>query len=807
MRRLYGARLTLQSAEARAAFQNPLVKSFHTVRPLLIAALLILPSFVVSGQRTPGWKPERALGSSQLSLEDLAYIVRPGAGSKAFDDALGDMLELYESRYAKPLEVLSEGSPKQALFFQRGGPDRVGGGFSIRRERSRVVVHAADAEGWCNGLYAIMDELMGARWYWAGELGFEWAVPERRHFPHRPWVEKPAFVQRRLYPVETAYGRRNRLNSVYSFNHNLAKVFTPELFEAQPELFAEVNGRRKVPRGSGGTDPQPDFTHPGAVEAAAQAALDHFRAQPGSTSYSLSINDNILFDTRARTEAAVTPLRYFRGRPDYTDLVFGFMNRVAERVFDEAGAWQTPEGEDRYLTALSYYWTEPAPGIRLHPRVMPVLTSDRAQWHDPDYRAEDKALIRAWAASGAERVATWDYYFGAPYLHPRQFNHWIAESLSFMAEAGVDVFFSQLPSFWGLDGAKAWLAAELLWDPDQDAEALLSEYYGHFFGAAAGAMRTFYETAEQHRDAHEGRAEWIKLYKDESGIALFTPEVIEAMRGHLDLAEASVRGDARRSARVEVVSEAFRLTEVYARQDLARRELVELCLDGAAPARIESQLAAFRQARAAHREYLDQYLAASDYAPGRRHVDLGQSDPEGLALRTIQGGPGGEFFSLAADPQLTHLGSAPRNFLGPVLPQLQDWHMDYRPSEDFEVAASARGKGAAGLRIKDADILSVFGTFPVVSNQAYELRMRASWRISLDNRVHVHIDWLDPEGRSLGGGVPLRLPYGARAEPVGIHLPFTAPNNAYNLRIRIVISRQYPGDFLDISELDFGLVN
>ena len=57
------------------------------------------------------------------------------------------------------------------------------------------------------------------------------------------------------------------------------------------------------------------------------------------------------------------------------------------------------------------------------------LTSDRAQWHDPDYRTQDKALIQAWAASGAERVATWDYYFGAPYLYPRQFNQWIIESI------------------------------------------------------------------------------------------------------------------------------------------------------------------------------------------------------------------------------------------------------------------------------------------------------------------------------------------------------------------------------------------
>jgi len=37
-------------------------------------------------------------------------------------------------------------------------------------------------------------------------------------------------------------------------------------------------------------------------------------------------------------------------------------------------------------------------------------------------------------------------------------------------------------------------------------------------------------------------------------------------------------------------------------------------------------------------------------------------------------------------------------------------------------------------------------------------------------------------------------------------LPFTAPSEAEDVRFRIVVSRQYPGDYLDISELDFGAV-
>ena len=433
----------------------------------------------------------------------------------------------------------------------------------------------------------------------------------------------------------------------WNIGHALGKVFTPELFDREPELFALIKGRRSRPSGSNGIDAQPDFTNPRAVEIAAEAALAHFEAQPESHSFSLSINDNVRFDTSLWTQLAVEPVSYFRSRPNYTDLVFGFMNQVAEAMerfevgglkpelsaskvlpgrrsefrnrnfqasglksqhsapCDRSDLWTTPSGRPRYLTALAYYWTEPSPEIQLHPRVMPVLTSDRAQWHDPAYREEDKALVERWMASGVERMATWDYYFGAPYPYPRQFTQWMDESLKHLHETGVDVFFSQLPSAWGMDGPKAWLAAELLWDAQQDVELLLEEFYTNFFAAAAEPMRAFYELAEAHRNEHEGEAEWIKLYKDEAGIELFTPELIEEMRACIHAAEAAVVGDARPAARVQVVSDAFRFTELYAGMHQARVDLVNaiLGLDETAPrgaAAIGQLLQRFVDARAGY---------------------------------------------------------------------------------------------------------------------------------------------------------------------------------------------------------------
>ena len=781
------------------------------LKVIFLSLLIAQPCIGLPDQRAQPWKPQRLLASAQLSIFQIDTIVLPESASQPLIDSVTDFSNSFQQLRGRSLRAVSEGRPKNAIYFQLTDDLSKGGAFTIHRERTRVFIRSGEPAGWSNALYTIEKEMLGARYYWAGDLGLEYVKPSITHFPNRPWRETPAFAQRKFHPVNIDFARRNRLNQIYSFNHNLAKVFSEEVFATTPEVFSEVNGRRKEPRGSGGTDPQPDLTQPEAIEVAAQAAISHFADNPNSESFSLSINDNVLFDTTERTEAAVSPLRYFRTRPNYTDLVFGFMNQVAKRVFDEGGAWQTPAGEDRYLTALSYYWAEPAPTITIHPRVMPVLTSDRAQWHDHDYRTQDKTLIQAWAASGAERVATWDYYFGAPYLYPRQFNQWIVESIRHMSDEGIDVFFSQLPSFWGLDGAKAWFAAELLWNPEQDAHALLDEYYDNFFGPASAPIRAFYETAERHRNENEGQADWIKLYKDESGIALFSPEVLAEMRDYIELAEAEIGVPPKQEAsrfqkRVQVVSEAFRLTELYADFDQSRRALVQACLDSESSANIETLLAQFKIAAGDYRAYFEDYTENANYSPERRRIALSQSNPERLARGLIKPAPQ-EFISQLRDPRLKHVGNRMRNFLGPLLPQVEDWHLDYRASEHFAVEASeASVLDDSGLRVSGTDIVSIFNTFPVVSNQTYELRMTGTWKISLDNRAHIHVAWLDRDGRNLETELPLRLPFEHRTEPVAIRLPFTAPNEAEDVRFRIVVSRQYPGDYLDISELDFGLV-
>jgi hypothetical protein len=487
--------------------------------------------------------------SNLIVLKELeSIVIEEPIESPKLRKAVADFNALWTCRVGYLLEIEAPSFGKlRGIYLRQSNrlKSKKMGSFSLRKKGKGILVDAWNEEGLANALYYLAHNMLGARWYWPTPLGFEWVGTISDAWRISDRIIEPSFSMRSLYGSDTEYSLRNRLAGGYSFNHNLARIFKPEIQSIIPNIFADLGYRHIKHSGNRSTDPQPNLTHKGAVQLTALAAIHHFKKYPSAKSFSLSPNDNILYDTTEATEKAVSPITYFRKRPNYTDMTFEFANQVAHKVFNEAGLWKTDKGEDRYLGMLAYYWAEQSPSIPLHPRVLPILTSDRSQWQDSRYRQEDKALIERWGKTEAKKIGAWDYYFGAPYPYPRQFTQWISESVPHLHRNRVDVFFSQLPSMWGLDGPKAWLATQLLWDADAEAEDLLIEFYNEFFGDASEAIRAFYEKAESHRNENEGSANWIKFYLDESGIELFPKSVLEEMRISIEAAKSMVHPSSR----------------------------------------------------------------------------------------------------------------------------------------------------------------------------------------------------------------------------------------------------------------------
>lgn len=771
--------------------------------------------------------------SNVIVLKKLeSIIVEAPIESPKLRKAVADFNALWAYRVGTLLQFEDNKSGQERSIYLRKSnrlKSQKIGSFSLRKKSKGILVDACNEEGLANALYYLAHNMLGARWYWPTPLGFEWVGDISEKWSISDRIIEPSFSMRSLYGSDNEYSLRNRLAGGYSFNHNLARIFKPEIQSIFPDIFADLGNRYIKHKGSAALDPQPNLTHEGAVELTALAAIHYFKKNPSAKSFSLSPNDNILYDTTEATEKAVSPITYFRKRPNYTDMTFQFANQVARKVFNEAGLWKTDQGEDRYLGMLAYYWTEQSPSIPLHPRVLPVLTSDRSQWQNSRYRQEDKALIERWGQTEAEKIGAWDYYFGAPYPYPRQFTQWISESVPYLHENRVDVFFSQLPSMWGLDGPKGWLATQLLWNADSDAEDLLNEFYDEFFGNASEAIRAFYEKAESHRNKNEGDANWIKYYLDESGIELFPKSVIAEMRSHIEIAKRRVSPLSRYYQRLVIVSEAFELTELYHAYHSARLDLLSYIADKEAKGGIEK----VKNLELKRVQYLSRAKELINN-PLHEHFNyflkLGQTDPIAFSLIPImrKGESTGNAFnkqydnplSIAHDwintPRLfrTRIGNPlleasfenakERDFLGPKIPELKYWQIDFRPAEAFSIEPiSEIGDSTKGLRIINADMFQLYTLALLGPQRGYMLTAKIKSKISPDCRVQLRIDWVDEAEIKFESQRLIQIPNGDSNEYLQLEIPLIAPNEARKAKIQLIMSRQGKDDFIDIQEINF----
>ena len=793
----------------------------------LFLILLVCPISKVSGLGL--W----ASDSKVIVLEEIeSIILEKPIESEKLKKAVADFNALWAYRVGSLLEVDKPkfGRTKRIYLRQSNRLKSLkAGSFSLKKKGMGVLVDARTETGLANALYYISQYVLGARWYWPTPIGFEWVGETPKTWALKKIQVEPSFTMRSLYGSNAEYSLRNRLADGYSFNHNLATIFRPEYQSLVPDIFADLGDRKILAKGNKTYDPQPNLTNVGAVQLATLAAIHYFENNPSAKSFSLSPNDNILYDTTEATKEAVSPITYFRKRPNYTDMTFEFANKVARKVFDEAGLWKTDQGEDRYLGMLAYYWAEQSPSIPLHPRVLPILTSDRSQWHDSVYRQDDKDLIERWGNTEAKKIGAWDYYFGAPYPYPRQFIQWISESVPYLHQNRVDVFFSQLPSMWGLDGPKAWLATQLLWDANADADNLLNEFYDEFFGDASSSIRSFYETAESHRNQNEGTANWIKFYLDESGIELFPKSVLEDMRSSIEMAKSMVDPSSCYYQRIEIISEAFELTELYHAYHSARLDLITFIANKETSFGIQ-KVRNLGNKKAQYLTRVEELVENPLHAHFEYFLELGQTNPIPCSMVPIirEQGSIDEAFEKQYDKELsiardwmntpsaflTRIGNPlleasfknarERDFLGPKIPEMKYWQIDFRPAEAFAIEpVSFDGATTNGLRITNADMFQLYTLALLAPYRDYILTAKIKSKISPDCRVQLRVDWVSQDGVKFESLRLIQLPNGQPNDYLQLEIPLIAPEQADKAKISLLVQRQGIGDFIEIEAINF----
>lgn len=328
------------------------------------------------------------------------------------------------------------------------------------------------------------------------------------------------------------------LISYKGFVHTFFPLVPPEKhFAEHPEWFSLIKGRRTTDRG------QLCLTNPKLRDFMVERVKAWLRESPDARIISVSQNDWYgaceCPDCKALDDAEGT----------HAGTMLAFVNYVAEKI--------EPEFPRVAVDTLAYQYTrEPPKTLKPRPNVIVRLCSIECNFREPLDHPLNAAFandIRSWSKL-CQRLYIWDYTTDfAHYVQPHP--NWFAldANLRFFHGNGVRGVFEQ--GAYQSHGSemselRAWVLAQLLWNPQRDGRALIQEFLEGYYGSdAAPHLRRYLDLMHDASKGHnltcysstdspflrfKTLAEAEKLWQQAEAAAAKSPEFLERVRiGHL----------------------------------------------------------------------------------------------------------------------------------------------------------------------------------------------------------------------------------------------------------------------------------
>ncbi len=376
-------------------------------------------------------------------------------------------------------------------------------GFRLKTCPPHLLILGGPVRGTLYGAYELLERFGGCRWY----ASWHSVIPrlEALQIPLIDDIQKPAFALREPFWFDMFDGdlaARNKVNGnsmrladkhgghSFRFGGGLGSCHTFDLlcppslyFDAHPEYFSEVNGKRLK------DNTQLCLSNPEVLRIVTSNVLARIRKDPGASFYGVSQNDWHNFCTCPACKALDDR------EESHAGTMITFVNQVAEAV--------EKEFPNVTIETLAYQYTrKPPKTVRPLNNVMPCLCTIECDFAFPlDQSAfkENRSFvddIRGWGAI-CNRIYIWDYTTNfRDYTSPFPNVLALQDNVKFFRTNRVDYVFEQ-GAYQGRHGdfaeLKAWLLAKWLWNPDQPQEPLLEDFFSGYYGAAAPYVRTYFD--------------------------------------------------------------------------------------------------------------------------------------------------------------------------------------------------------------------------------------------------------------------------------------------------------------------------
>ena len=477
----------------------------------------------------------------QLSVKELAETLKviTGAGFVVQDAA--------ESSPEAAI-IVGQGPVAKNLFpevpFDQLGQEEV----VIKSKGNRLLLAGGRPRGTLYAVYQFLQQQCGVRWWtpWASQI------------PHRPTLElgdldlrcRPTFESRDpfWFPAFNAtWAVRNFSNSQSAnipeamggciryrgFVHTFYPLVPPEdNFAKHPEWYSLIKGKRTHDHA------QLCLTNPELRDFVVERVKQWLRESPEARIVSVSQNDWYGACECEKCKALDD------AEGSHAGTMLDFVNYVAEKI--------EPDFPQVAIDTLAYQYTrKPPKTIKPRPNIIVRLCSIECNFREPlDAPANAKFAddIRGWAKI-CNRLYIWDYTTDfAHYVQPHPNWFVLGPNVRFFAAHNVKGLFEQgaYQSYASeFSELRAWVLAQLLWNPQRDDRALIDEFLDGYYGKAAPAIRRYLELM------HGASAGWNLTCFSRTDTTFHNFKTLAAAEQLWREAEAAAAGDAEILPRVQ----------------------------------------------------------------------------------------------------------------------------------------------------------------------------------------------------------------------------------------------------------------
>jgi len=346
-------------------------------------------------------------------------------------------------------------------------------GFTIQTVENQLFITGGTHKGCIYGIVDLLEQYLGCRKY---SVGFD-VVPKTDYiyFPDISVSKAPANSIRLIngtFCQDEDYRDWHRLDVIDElfaqgyYVHTFHRLIPwEEYFESHPEYFALMNGKRIID--------QPCLSNPEVLQITLEKLRQEMMLQPDKDLWSVSQNDNFSYCQCDACKQIIEEEQSPAGP------IIRFVNEVAK------------EFPDQIISTLAYQYSRKAP-IKTKPadNVQVMLCTIELNRSKP-IREDSSSLsfmkdMEDWGKI-CGHIYLWDYTVNfSHHITPFPNLHILQSNIQLFVENNIHEHFQQSNTGNGHEFSelKSYLISRLLWDPDINADSILTDFLQGYYGDA-----------------------------------------------------------------------------------------------------------------------------------------------------------------------------------------------------------------------------------------------------------------------------------------------------------------------------------